>query len=212
MSRPWTMLRREMGRARPQSLSDRLAPVTIQEQDVAQRLRALIRDVPDFPRPGVIFRDITVLLGDGPAFSAAVSALAEPYRSAGVALVAGIESRGFILGGAVADRLGAGFVPIRKEGRLPAKRIAQSYSLEYGEAVVEIHADAIARGQRVLIVDDLLATGGTAAAAAALVDQLGGDIAGFAFLVELDDLGGAAALGGRPYTALLRMNANGGIE
>ncbi len=201
-----------MGRARPQSVSDRLATVTIQEQDVAQRLRALIRDVPDFPRPGIVFHDITVLLGDGAAFNAAVSALAEPYRSSGIALVAGIESRGFILGGAVADRLGAGFVPIRKEGRLPAKRISQSYSLEYGEAVVEIHADAIALGQRVLIVDDLLATGGTAAAAAALVDQLGGDIAGFAFLVELSDLGGSAALGGRPYTALLRMNANGGIE
>jgi adenine phosphoribosyltransferase len=182
--------------------------VTIQEQDVAERLRALIRDVPDFPRAGIVFRDITLLLGDGPAFSAAVSALAEPYRTADVAMVAGIESRGFILGGAVADRLGAGFVPIRKEGRLPAKRIAQSYSLEYGEAVVEIHADAIAPGQRVLIVDDLLATGGTAAAAGALVDRLGGDIAGFAFLVELSDLGGSAALGGRPYTALLRMNAS----
>ena len=201
-----------MGRARPQSLSDRLAPVTIQEQDVAERLRALIRDVPDFPRPGIVFRDITLLLGDAPAFGAAVSALAAPYRSRGIALVAGIESRGFILGGAVADRLGAGFVPIRKEGRLPAERISQSYSLEYGDAIVEIHADAIAPGQRVLVVDDLLATGGTAAAAAALVDQLGGDIAGFAFLVELSDLGGSAVLGGRPYTALLRMNSNGGIQ
>ncbi len=201
-----------MGRARPQSLSDRLAPVTIHEQDVAERLRALIRDVPDFPRPGIVFRDITVLLGDGLAFGAAISALAAPYSDAGIALVAGIESRGFILGGAVADRLGSGFVPIRKEGRLPAERISQAYSLEYGEAIVEIHADAITAGQRVLIVDDLLATGGTAAATAALVDQLGGEIAGFAFLVELSDLGGSAALGGRPYTALLRMNSNGGIE
>jgi adenine phosphoribosyltransferase len=200
-----------VGRARLRSLSDRLAPVTIQEQDVAERLRALIRDVPDFPRPGIVFWDITQLLGDGPAFSAAVAALADPYRNADIALVAGIESRGFILGGAVADRLGAGFVPIRKEGRLPAARISQSYSLEYGEAIVEIHADAVARGQRVLIVDDLLATGGTAAAAAALVDRLGGDIAGFAFLVELSDLGGSAALGGRPYTALLRLNTTGGI-
>jgi adenine phosphoribosyltransferase len=181
--------------------------VTIQEQDVAERLRALIREVPDFPRPGIVFRDITVLIGDGPAFGAAISAIAEPYRSDGIALVAGIESRGFILGGAVADRLGAGFVPIRKEGRLPAKRISQSYNLEYGEAIVEIHADALAPGQRVLIVDDLLATGGTAAAAAALVDQLGGDIAGCAFLVELTDLGGSAVLGGRPHTALLRMSA-----
>jgi adenine phosphoribosyltransferase len=119
-------------------------------------------------------------------------------------MVAGIESRGFILGGAVADRLGAGFAPIRKEGRLPSTRISESYSLEYGEAVVEIHADAIQPGQRVLIVDDLLATGGTAGAAAALVERLGGDIAGFAFLIELSALGGSAALGGRPYTALLR--------
>jgi adenine phosphoribosyltransferase len=179
--------------------------VTIQEQDVAERLRALIRDVPDFPRPGIVFKDITRLLGDGPAFAAAVGALAEPYRNRGIAIVAGIESRGFILGGAVADRLGAGFAPIRKEGRLPADRISESYSLEYGEAVVEIHADAIEPGQRVLIVDDLLATGGTAGAAAALVERLGGDIAGFAFLIELSALGGSAALGGRPYTALLRV-------
>jgi adenine phosphoribosyltransferase len=201
-----------LGEARPQSLSDRLAAVTIQEQDVAGRLRALIRDVPDFPRPGIVFKDITLLLGDGPAFSAAVAALAEPYRDAHVATVAGIESRGFILGGAVADRLGAGFAPVRKEGRLPSDRISQSYNLEYGEAVVEIHSDAIAPGQRVLIVDDLLATGGTAGAAAALVERLGGEIAGFAFLIELSALGGAAALGGRPYTALLRMNTSGGIS
>jgi adenine phosphoribosyltransferase len=199
-------------RALSRSLSDRLAPVTIQEQDVAERLRALIRDIPDFPRPGIVFKDITLLLADGPAFAAAVGALAEPYRGRGVSAVVGIESRGFILGGAVADRLGAGFVPIRKEGRLPAQRISESYSLEYGEAVVEIHADAIEPGERVLIVDDLLATGGTAGAAAALVERLGGDIAGFAFLIELTALGGSTALGGRPYTALLRMNTNGGIQ
>jgi adenine phosphoribosyltransferase len=196
---------RSVDGARPQSLSDRLAPVTIQEQDVAERLRALIRDVPDFPRPGIVFKDITRLLGDGPAFAATVGALAEPYRNRGIAIVAGIESRGFILGGAVADRLGAGFAPIRKEGRLPAERISESYSLEYGEAVVEMHADAVEPGQRVLIVDDLLATGGTAGAAAELVARLGGDIAGFAFLIELSALGGSAALGGRPYTALLRV-------
>lgn len=201
-----------MGRARPQSLSDRLAPVTIQEQDVAERLRALIRDVPDFPRPGIVFKDITLLLGDGPAFTAAVTALAEPYRDRDVALVAGIESRGFILGGAVADRLGAGFIPIRKAGRLPAELISQSYNLEYGEAIVEMHADALEAGQRVLIVDDLLATGGTAGAAGALVERLGGDIVGFAFLIELSALGGSAALGERPYTALLRMNNNGGVQ
>jgi adenine phosphoribosyltransferase len=199
------------GRARSQSLSDRLAPVTIQEQDVVERLRALIRDVPDFPRPGIVFKDITLLLGDRVAFPAAVSALAAPYRNRDVDMVAGIESRGFILGGAIADHLGAGFVPIRKEGRLPLERISQSYKLEYGEAVIELHADAIQRGQRVLIVDDLLATGGTAGASAALVERLGGDIVGFSFLIELSALGGSAALGGRPYTALLRMHTNGGI-
>jgi adenine phosphoribosyltransferase len=199
-----------VGRARSKSLSDRLALVTIQERDVVERLRSLIRDVPDFPRPGIVFKDITLLLGDRAAFSDAVSALAAPYLDRGVEIVAGIESRGFILGGAVADRLGAGFALVRKEGRLPATRISQSYTLEYGEAVVEMHADAIQPGQRVLIVDDLLATGGTAGAAAALVDRLGGDIVGFAFLIELSALGGSAALGGRPYTALLRMT-DGGI-
>jgi adenine phosphoribosyltransferase len=182
-----------VGRARPQSLSDRLAPVTIQEQDVVERLRSLIRDVPDFPRPGIVFKDITLLLGDGIAFHA------------------GIESRGFILGGAVADRLGAGFALVRKEGRLPSSRISQAYTLEYGEAVIEMHSDAVEPGQRVLIVDDLLATGGTAGAAGALVDRLGGVIVGFAFLIELSALGGSAALGGRPYTALLRTKTDGGI-
>lgn len=200
-----------VGRARPQSLSDRLAPVTIQERDVMERLRSLIRDVPDFPRPGIVFKDITLLLGDRVAFTAAVSGLAEPYRDAGVDVVAGIESRGFILGGAVADRLGAGFALVRKGGRLPSTRISQAYTLEYGEAVIELHSDAIKPGERVLIVDDLLATGGTAGAAGALVDRLGGDIVGFAFLIELSALGGSAALDGRPYTALLRTNTDGGI-
>jgi adenine phosphoribosyltransferase len=174
-----------LGRARSQSVSDRLALVTIQERDVMDRLRSLIRDVPDFPRPGIVFKDITLLLGDAAAFSAAIAALAAPYRDARVDIVAGIESRGFILGGAVADRLGAGFALIRKEGRLPAARISQAYTLEYGEAVIEMHSDAIQPGQRVLIIDDLLATGGTAGAAGALVDRLGGDIVGFAFLIEL---------------------------
>jgi adenine phosphoribosyltransferase len=201
-----------LGRARSQSVSDRLALVTIQERDVMDRLRSLIRDVPDFPRPGIVFKDITLLLGDAAAFSAAIAALAAPYRDARVDIVAGIESRGFILGGAVADRLGAGFALIRKEGRLPAARISQAYSLEYGEAVIEMHSDAVQSGQRVLIIDDLLATGGTAGAAGALVDRLGGDIVGFAFLIELSALGGSAALGGRPYTALLRTKTDGGIE
>ena len=176
------------------------------------RLRSLIRDVPDFPRPGIVFKDITLLLGDAAAFTAAVSALAAPYLDAQVDIVAGIESRGFILGGAVADRLGAGFALVRKEGRLPSARISQAYTLEYGEAVIEMHSDAVKPGQRVLIVDDLLATGGTAGAAAALVDRLGGNILGFAFLIELSALEGSAALGGRPYLALLRTKTDGGIE
>ena len=124
--------------------------MTIQERDVVDRLRSLIRDVPDFPRPGIVFKDITLLLGDAAAFTAAVSAMAGPYVDRGVEIVAGIESRGFILGGAVADHLGAGFALVRKEGRLPASRISQPYSLEYGEAVVEMHSDAIQPGQRVL--------------------------------------------------------------
>jgi adenine phosphoribosyltransferase len=193
-------------------VSDRLALVTIQERDVMDRLRSLIRDVPDFPRPGIVFKDITLLLGDAAAFTAAIGALAAPYRDARVDIVAGIESRGFILGGAVADRLGAGVALVRKEGKLPSARISQAYTLEYGEAVIEMHSDAIKPGERVLIVDDLLATGGTAGAAGALVDRLGGDIVGFAFLIELSALGGSAALGGRPYTALLRTKTDGGIE
>src|ERR1700730_6957159 len=179
------IVERSVDRARPESVSDRRAPVTIQERDVVERLRSLIRDVPDFPRPGIVFKDITLLLGDRTAFTDAVSALAEPYRDAGVDLVAGIESRGFILGGAVADRLGAGFALVRKEGRLPSTRISQAYTLEYGEAVIEMHSDAIKPGERVLIVDDLFATGGTAGAAGALVDRLRCRIVGFAFLIEL---------------------------
>jgi adenine phosphoribosyltransferase len=177
----------------------------IQSLDLTERLRALVRDVPDFPRPGIVFRDITGLLGDAHAFAAAMDAIADAHRHDGVDLVAGIESRGFILGGAIAHTLRAGFIPVRKAGRLPSTTISATYSLEYGEAVVEIHADAVRPGQRVLIVDDLLATGGTAAAAASLVERLGGHVAGLAFLIELPDLGGASVLGGRPYTSLMKM-------
>jgi adenine phosphoribosyltransferase len=177
----------------------------IQSQDVAERLRPFIRDVADFPKPGIVFRDITRLLGDPIAFRIAVDALADTFRDSRVDVVAGVESRGFILGGAVAYRLNAGFVPVRKQGRLPGVTVSASYQLEYGEAVVEVRDDAITPGQRVLIIDDLLATGGTANAAASLVEQLGGDIVGIAFLVELTELGGSSALGSRAYTALLRI-------
>jgi adenine phosphoribosyltransferase len=171
----------------------------------ADRLRALIREVPEFPQPGILFRDITPLLADASAFREAVGLLAAAHREGAVDVVAGIESRGFMLGGAVAHALGTGFIPIRKEGRLPAAKLSTSYELEYGRAVVEIHSDAIRRGQRVLIVDDLLATGGTAAAAVSLVEQLGGVVIGVAFLVELTALGGAAALAGRPFTSIIRF-------
>src|ERR1700704_5720381 len=142
--------------------------------ELADRLRAVIRDVPDFPREGVLFKDVTTLLGDATAFRSAIDGLVEAHAGQSVDLVVGVESRGFILGGAVAYLLGAGFVPVRKPGKLPAERISVSYTLEYGENVLEIHTDAIRPGQRVLIVDDLLATGGTAAATVELVQRLRG--------------------------------------
>jgi adenine phosphoribosyltransferase len=171
--------------------------------DVALRLAAAVRIVPDFPRDGIAFRDITPILSDRSAFAEAVQAIAGAHSEQTVDIVAGVESRGFIIGAPVAYVLGAGFVPIRKEGRLPSATISTAYMLEYGEATLEIHADAIEDGQRVLIVDDLLATGGTAAAAIQLVETLGGVVTGLAFLIELADLNGVAALGGRPHSSLV---------
>lgn len=165
------------------------------------RLRSLVRDVPDFPKPGILFRDITPLLADAEAFRTAASALAAPYI--GITTVVAIESRGFIFGGPVAFALGAGLVPVRKQGRLPRRTEQESYSLEYGANVVEIHEDAVVPGQRVLIVDDLLATGGTVRAAARLVERLGGTVAGVAVLAELSALEGRRYLDGYPVTSLL---------
>ena len=158
------------------------------------RLRSLIRDVPDFPEAGVLFRDITPLLGDARGLRAAVDALAAPFVDSGVDLVAGIEARGFLLGPAVATSLGAGFVPMRKEGRLPRETVREEYQLEYGRAVIEVHKDALVAGDCVLVLDDVLATGGTARAACRLVEALGGRIAGLSFLVELQPLGGRKGL------------------
>ncbi len=152
--------------------------------------RTLIRDIPDFPAPGIVFKDITPVLADADAFAAAVAALAAPWREAPPAVIAGIEARGFILGAALAQALRCGFVPIRKPGKLPARTLAQDYRLEYGSGRLEIHTDALAPGTRTLIVDDVLATGGTLQAAASLVHRLGADIAGAAVLVELAALGG----------------------
>ncbi len=166
-------------------------------------LKQLIRNVPDFPKPGILFRDITTLLMDGDGLRRAIDCLAAPYSDAGIKKVVGIESRGFILGAAVADRLGAGFAPVRKPGKLPAKSIRKEYALEYGSDALEMHVDALLGGERVLIVDDLLATGGTARAAADLVGDLGATVHGLAFLIELDDLHGRDRLDGHDVFAVL---------
>jgi len=150
----------------------------------------MIREVPDFPKPGILFYDITTLLRDGAAFRAVIDQMAAAVKDDRIDLVVGMESRGFIFAAPLADRLGAGFVPVRKLGKLPAETIEVEYALEYGTATLEIHRDAIAPGQRVLIVDDLLATGGTVLGTIELVRRLGGEIAGLSFMVELSALGG----------------------
>lgn len=167
-------------------------------------LKSRIRHVPDFPKPGILFYDITTLLRDGDGFRAVVDAITAPYTGQTIDLVVGIESRGFILGGAVADRLGAGFAPVRKLGKLPSKAIRATYTLEYGSDSLEMHEDAVSKGQRVLIVDDLLATGGTAKATVDLVTRLGGRVQALAFLIELVALGGRAKLEGENVFALLK--------
>ncbi|HEX6988871.1 MAG TPA: adenine phosphoribosyltransferase [Bacillota bacterium] len=165
-----------------------------------------IRDIPDFPVQGILFRDITPLLADHAALSRAVGELAGPFRAAGVTHVVGVEARGFIVGALVAAELGAGFVPVRKQGRLPSRTISRSYTLEYGQAVLEIHEDAFAGrdGARALFVDDVLATGGTAAAGIDLARRAGAGVAGAAFLIELAELGGRERLPGVEVHTLIR--------
>lgn len=157
-------------------------------------IQSYIRTIPDFPKPGVQFRDVTTLFANPRGFRMAVDQLLAPYAGQQIDHVVGLEARGFILGGAVAHQLSAGFTAVRKKGKLPGKTIAMDYTLEYGEATVEMHDDAITAGQTVLIVDDLLATGGTAEASIKLIEQLGGDIIGCAFVVDLPDLGGRKRL------------------
>jgi adenine phosphoribosyltransferase len=154
-------------------------------------IKSLIRTIPDYPKAGILFRDITTLIADPAGFRAAVDGLAQPFAAGSVDCVAGIEARGFILGGAVACALGRGFIPIRKKGKLPSRTIGQEYSLEYGVDIIEIHEDAIPAGSRVLLVDDLIATGGTAAAAVELIRRTGSNLVGAAFVIDLPDLGGA---------------------
>ena len=157
-------------------------------------LRDVIRSIPDHPKPGIIFRDITTLLGDPRAFRRAVDELVQPYAGLKVEKVAGMEARGFILGGAVAHQLSAGFVPIRKKGKLPHTTVSIAYSLEYGVDEMEIHSDAVFEGEKVILVDDLIATGGTACAAVQLLRNLGADVVATCFVIDLPDLGGAEKL------------------
>ena len=157
-------------------------------------IKGLVRTIPDYPKPGIVFRDVTTLFGHPSGFRAAIERLVAPFHDQRVEAVAGIEARGFILGGAAADRLHCGFVPIRKEGKLPHKAIGQNYELEYGVDVIEIHEDALSQGEPVLLVDDLIATGGTAVAAVKLLRRLKADVVGAAFVIDLPDLGGCARL------------------
>lgn len=150
-----------------------------------------IRAIPDYPKPGIVFRDITTLLGDARAFRRTVDELVQPFAGLKIAKIAGIEARGFILGGAVAHQLSAGFVPVRKKGKLPHKTVSVAYELEYGTDEMEVHADSVSRGERVLLVDDLVATGGTAEAAVKLLTGLGAEVVAACFIVDLPDLGGA---------------------
>lgn len=173
-------------------------------------LKASVRTIPDYPKPGILFRDVTTLFGDARAFAAAIEGLVAPYRDAGICKVAGIEARGFILGGAVAQQLAAGFTPIRKRGKLPAATLRQTYALEYGEDEVEIHLDAVAPGERVLLVDDLIATGGTAEAAIRLLTRAGAKVVGAGFVIDLPDLGGAGRITqmGVPVHALMAFEGH----
>lgn len=168
-------------------------------------LRSYIRDVPDFPKKGIIFKDITPLWQDAKAFSYAIEAIAKKFQDTGVDLVAGVEARGFIIGSPVAHKLGVGFIPMRKPGKLPFKTTSISYQLEYGVDTIEMHEDAIFPGHKVLIVDDLLATGGTAAGMCELVSRVGGEVVGLAFIVELTFLDGQTKLSGYPIFSLIQF-------
>jgi adenine phosphoribosyltransferase len=173
-------------------------------------LRAAIRTIPDYPKPGIMFRDITTLLGNARAFRRAVDELVQPWAGSKIDQVAGIEARGFIIGGAVAHQVSAGFIPIRKKGKLPHKRVTIAYSLEYGLDEMEMHEDAVEGGDRVILVDDLIATGGTAEGAVKLLRQLGADVVAACFIIDLPDLGGADKLRklGVPVRTLLAFEGH----
>ena len=168
-----------------------------------QRLQSAIRDIPDFPKQGIIFKDITPILSDGELFRLARDGFVAAARAAGAEKIVGIDARGFVFGAAAACEMGLGFVPIRKKGKLPFQCEAEAYSLEYGEAVVEMHVDAVKSGERVVLMDDLLATGGTAGAAVKLIERVGGEVVSAVFLIELGFLHGRKALGSTPVETLL---------
>jgi adenine phosphoribosyltransferase len=168
------------------------------------RLKALIRDIPDFPKPGILFKDITTLLADGPGFAHAIDLLTERYQGRGIDRIVAMEARGFILGAPLAARLRAGFVPVRKKGKLPHATIEETYALEYGQDTLQMHKDGLIKGHKVLVVDDVLATGGTAAAVARLVRQLEADVVEAAFLMELSFLNGRDKLEGIPTFSLIQ--------
>src|SRR3954465_1331635 len=172
--------------------------------DSIDKLRAAIRDVPDFPKPGIVFKDITPILGNGKLFRLAIEAFLEQCRGKQIDKIVGIDARGFLFGSAVAYDLGVGFVPLRKKGRLPYKTESAKYSLEYGEAEMELHVDAIVRGEKIVLIDDLLATGGTSASAAALIRKVGGELLEAQFLIELEFLHGRAKLESTPVVSFLK--------
>ena len=181
-------------------------PLTVSAELLA-RLQAHIRRVPDFPQPGIVFRDITPLLADAASLALSIKAMAAPFRDRGIELVVGAESRGFIFGTSIARELECGFVPVRKGGKLPARTVSQNYQLEYGTGQLEIHADALSAGKKVLIVDDLLATGGTMRACCELVQRLEGEIVGITFLIELAKLDGRKAVGDYEIHALISFES-----
>ncbi len=168
------------------------------------QIESLIRAIPDFPIPGILFRDITPLLADREGFKTTIDLFVQQYKDAKVEAVVGIEARGYMLGAPVAYALGAGFVPVRKPGKLPGEKFSEEYALEYGTNTLEIHADAVGHGHRVLVVDDLLATGGTIAATLRLLEKLGANVVGTAVLIELEALNGRAALNGAPLTSFIK--------
>jgi len=172
--------------------------------DSIEQLRAAVRDVPDFPKKGIIFKDITPILGSGKLFRAAIGAFLEQCQGKKIDKIVGVDARGFLFGSAVAYDLGIGFVPLRKKGKLPYKTESATYSLEYGEAAMELHVDAIERGEKIVLIDDLLATGGTSASAAELIKKVGGDLLEAQFLIELEFLHGREKLGSTPVVSFLK--------